>query len=296
MALWRFTRERFPLASHVPMVAVFALGNVAFAADAFRTVTLAPGRFAVVWLIGLLYFFRLRCFDEIKDYEVDRRDNPDRALARGVVTHLQLGRAIGAALVLELILAAALFGTTGLLIHGAAQAFSLLMYREFFIGGWLRTQLTIYAVTHTFSATLLGASLGMLHAAIGPRELNQRFFGALLFNWCLFNLFEFARKTWAPEEERPKVDSYSRRFGVPGAVLLAGTQVVGGVMLTLLHPRATAAGWAIGLQATIALLPLAAGATLLVWRTRRVAAVYRGVVSIYLVLFYAVLAAGHLRS
>lgn len=278
------------------MVAVFALGNTAFVADAFGTARLEPGRFVAVWIIGLLYFFRLRCFDEIKDYEVDRRDNPDRPLARGLVTHRQLGGAIGAALVLELSLAAWLFGTTGLLIHGAAQAYSLLMFREFFIGGWLRPRLTIYAVTHTFSAALLGASLGMVHAQIAPRELTGRFCGALFFNWCLFNLFEFARKTWAPDEERPKVDSYSRRFGVPGAVLLAGTQVVGGVLLTLLHPRSFAVRWAIDLQATIALLPLAAAACLVVWQTRRAASVYRAVVSIYLLLFYAVLAAGHLRS
>src|SRR5262245_2780781 len=160
------------------MVAVFALGNVALVEGVPGAHPVSLARLAAVWAIGMLFFFRLRCFDEIKDYDVDRRHNPDRPLARGLVTHRQLFRAIAVALVLEWALAAALFGVHGVGLLGIAQAYSLLMYREFFIGPWLRPRLTTYAVTHTFSAALLGATLGMLHAQVGVRALDLRLLAA----------------------------------------------------------------------------------------------------------------------
>src|SRR5262245_31147321 len=118
ISLWQFCRERFPLAAHAPMVAVFALGNVAVVEGAPRAHPLSLARFAAVWAIGMLFFFRLRCFDEIKDYDVDRRHNPDRPLARGLVTHRQLLGAIAAAFVVEWVLAAALFGVHGVGLLG----------------------------------------------------------------------------------------------------------------------------------------------------------------------------------
>lgn len=290
-ALRQFLRERFPLASHVPMVAVFALGNVA--------VALGPGgpaeplRFAAVWALGVSYFLRLRCFDEIKDLATDLEHNPDRPLARGLVTRRDLGAVLVTAFVFEQALAALLAGPRGMLVHAAAQAFSLLMYREFFIGAWLRPRLTTYAVTHTLSAALLGASLGALYAGLDPRALDPAFALMLLFNWALFNLFEFARKSWAPDEERPGVDSYTRRFGVVGAVALSWSQVAAGLLLLALHPRAVAP-WGWWAQAAAALLPLGGGLALVLRRTPAAAGLFRGLVSAYLVLFYAVLAAAHL--
>jgi 4-hydroxybenzoate polyprenyltransferase len=297
-ALWQFCRERFPLSSHVPMVGVFALGNVALVADGATSAAagpaiLSPLRFAAAWAIGLLFFFRLRCFDEIKDHEVDRRHNPDRPLARGLVTHRQLRTAIAVAFLLETSIAALLFGALGGAVLGVAQAYSLLMYREFFVGPWLRPRLTTYALTHTFSAALLGAGLGILYARVDPRALEPRTLVALACNWCLFNLFEFARKTWAPAEERQEVDSYSRRFGVGGAVVLAFGQIAGGLVLAGLHPRAFSVGWAAWATGACALLPLASGLHLVARPTPRAAAVYRSVVSITLVLFYLGLGAGH---
>src|SRR6185436_10154152 len=138
---------------------------------------------------------------------------------------------------------------------------------------------------HTFSAALLGAALGILCARVDPRALEPRIVAALLANWCLFNVFEFARKTWAPDEERQEVDSYSRRFGVGGAVALALSQVAGGLVLAFLHPRAFAAGWAAWATVAVALLPLAGGLALAAHRTTRAARLYRALASSFLVLF-----------
>jgi 4-hydroxybenzoate polyprenyltransferase len=290
--LLTFARERFPLSQYVPMVGVYAFGNAALVSDLAPDAPFAPLRFALVWPLALLYFFRLRCFDEIKDHAFDLQHNPERPLARGLVTRRDLGTWIAVAFAAEWALAFALAGARGLAIHGVAQAYSLLMFREFFIGRWLRPHLTTYAVTHTLSAALLGASVGLLYTE-GPVALDGRVALVLLFNWCLFNLFEFARKTWAPAEERPHVESYSLNFGVPGAVLLSLSQVAGGLALIELHPDARLGGWPQYAHAALAAAVVAASVALVIARSPRAASVFRAVVSAYLVLFYATLAAEH---
>jgi 4-hydroxybenzoate polyprenyltransferase len=288
----QFARERFPLSQYIPMVGVYAFGNAALVSDLAPDAAFSPVRFALAWPLALLYFFRLRAFDELKDHAFDLQHNPDRPLARGLVTRHDLGTWIAFAFVAEWALAFALAGPSGLLIHGIAQAYSLLMFREFFIGRWLRPHLTTYAVTHTLSAALLGASVGLLYTE-GPVALDGRALLVLLFNWCLFNLFEFARKTWAPAEERPHVESYSLNFGVPGAVLLSLSQVAGGLALIELHPDAHLGGWPVIVHGALAAAVIAASVALVIARSPRAASIFRAVVSAYLVLFYATLAADH---
>jgi len=295
-ALWAFTRERFPLSSHLPMVGVFALANVAAVIDLQRPASLAAGRFAAAATLALSYFFRLRCLDELKDEAFDRRQNPQRPLPRGLVSRRLLELSVLAALVLELVLALGLFGTAGALLVAVAQAFSLLMYREFFVGSWLRLHLTTYAVTHTLSAALLGAAVALLYARIDPRLLAPALWALPLFNWWVFNLFEFARKTWASEEEHPGVDSYSRRFGIGGAVLLAWSQIAGALLFAGLHPHAFERPWSLPVHAIGVLLPLAGGLALVWRRSAGAAAIYRRLVSVYLIVFYAALAAEHLAG
>jgi 4-hydroxybenzoate polyprenyltransferase len=55
--------------------------------------------------------------------------------------------------------------------------------------------------------------------------------GFFLMNWAFFNLFEFARKTFAASEERPTVPSYSNIFTPRGAWALSWSQVIAGVVL-----------------------------------------------------------------
>ena len=281
--LWQLTRERFAPAVHLPMVAVFTLGNVAVAGAGAG---FSAARFLVTTAIALLYFFRLRCFDEIKDLPHDRQHNPERPLARGLLTPRELVPVIAAALVAELALAAWLGGAAGLVALALAQGYSLLMFREFFAGAWLRPRLTTYAATHTLSAALLGAALGLLWLGEGASPWWRRELAVFLFNWCLFNLFEFGRKTWAPGEERQEVDSYSRRFGTTGAVVLAATQVAGALALLALHPRALEARWSWLVHAALLVAPAAAAVALVVRRSGAAGRLYRGAVSIYLVLFY----------
>jgi 4-hydroxybenzoate polyprenyltransferase len=258
----RFVRERFPPATHLPMVALFVLANAG---------TAGPGLIAAL-AVTLSFFFRLRLFDEIKDYAVDRAVNPDRPLARGLLGVGEVQRVCVALVAGELVVCA-LLSSRALAIHTVAIAYSLLMYREFFIGRWLRRHLTTYAVTHTIVTVPLGWSVAVQVG--GPAVWR-----VALVNWMLFNVFEFARKTHAPAEERPNVDSYSRLFTPAGAAALTLSQVALAVVLV------GSPAWQVAL-ATV--LILAAGVYVGL-RTVGAARLFRGTAAAYILAFYAVLA------
>ncbi len=289
---WVFLRERFPPAMHAPMILVFTLANGGVALR-LAGGTAGAGAFAAAWLVGLLFFFRLRCFDEIKDYAVDCRLNPTRPLARGLLTVAQAKTMCYALAACELAIAAVL-GRGALGTHAVTVLYSFLMYREFFIGRWLRPHLTTYAVTHTFVSMLMSWSVGAMVSGVALWRMPPALLWYGPANWMLFNVFEFARKTFSPDEETPGADSYSLRFGARGAVVLCMSQVVVAVVLLGLLPAGALAtrwglpGWIP--HALLALLPLA-GAVVYAVRPERVRArLYRGASMAYQLFFYVLIA------
>lgn len=277
---WIFVKERFPLGSHIPMVALFCIGNVILTEELTKADKFVN---PLLFLLTFLFFFRLRCFDEIKDYEVDLRVNPTRPLARGVLTVSQVKVMIAVVAVLEIALAGS-FGLAPLGMHLIAMAYSFLMYKEFFIGKWLSRHLTTYAVTHTFVSMLLGLSLAAQTLGTMNEQILMTVIWIAPINWTLFNLFEFARKTFAPDEERPHVESYSSLFGVLGAVALSLSQVA--IALLVLY-KMPLNGFMI--QAVAALIPLLAGAYLVLSKSTRSAKMFRGITGAYLLIFYIIL-------
>jgi 4-hydroxybenzoate polyprenyltransferase len=283
-------RERFPPAQYVPMAAVFVLGAGLFALAAHEATTRAWWRFGVALGLALSFFFRLRLFDEIKDYEVDLEVNPDRPLARGLIGIGEVKAVIAGLSVLELGVAAWL-GHPVLVTHAVALLYTYLMYNEFYIGPWLRPHLTTYAVTHTVSSALLGWSLAAVVTGRGLAELAAPVLVMGGVHWALFNVFEFARKTFAPVEERPSVESYSKLFGPLGAALLTVSQVAAALALMGWVAR----GWGLtgpgGLWAQLG-VALVAALPALTYAARPVPAtakVFRGAAGAYIVLFFVVL-------
>ncbi len=186
---------------------------------------LSPLALIFVFLATLCFFFRMRLFDEIKDYEIDLKINPHRPLARGLISVREVKRTIIGIMIFELVLMSNL-GAIPFFLYLFALFYSLLMYEEFFIGDWLRPHLTTYAVSHTIVVGFL--SFAIISCVLGFTALNfsPNIFLFCLSHWCIFNLFEFARKTFAPSEERPNVPSYSNIFGLKGAYALSASQVV----------------------------------------------------------------------
>ncbi|HOW97449.1 MAG TPA: UbiA family prenyltransferase [Kiritimatiellia bacterium] len=273
-----FIRERFPPAANVVMAVFFSLGNAAVASR-LAGIPFPVWRWNMAAVVTVLFFFRLRCFDEIKDYATDLVLTPTRPLARGLLTLRQVRIMFGVVTAAEFLLVAPL-GFPALAAHAAAVVYSYLMYREFFVGAWLRPRLTLYAVAHTAVSILLGWSIAaqVLGPAHGKFPVSGLLFG--IVNWMLFNVFEFGRKTFAPEEEKPGADSYSSLFGPSGAVALCMSQV--GIALLAL---ARGPGRVVP-QLALAAVLLAAGLVYAARATPATARAYRTVSGVYLILFY----------
>lgn len=223
MGKWlAFTKERFKPFEYLPLITLFVGVNYLFSRG-ISGLSLSPVAIAILGILSFCFFFRMRLFDELKDYEVDLEINPTRPLARGLLSVPEVKRGIFVLVLGELALSFQL-GTLPFLLYVAAMFYSLLMYEEFFIGEWLRPRLTTYAVSHTVVVSFL--SLALMSANLGYTVLSSPApFVFALSHWFVFNLFEFARKTFNPEEERANVPSYSKIFSLKGAYLLSVSQV-----------------------------------------------------------------------
>jgi len=283
--LGRFVRERFPLATHLPMALAFSFANMSIgrvAGSGRDELSFSLAAFS----LALLFFFRLRCFDELKDIDDDTAVNPDRPLARGLVSPREVRWVIVLTIVIEVSIVV-VFAVPALPAYALALAFSLLMYKEFFMRRIIRPHLTTYAVMHTFVAVLLGIAVAAVaeRAALGSFSSALWLFGVI--NWAIFNVFEFARKTFAREEERADVETYSSIFSPVGAVMLSASQVAVVVVATWMLPRSIVM-WA---QVGLALMIVVSMLYYLATRTARGARFYRTVAGVYIVAAYVAFAA-----
>ncbi|MGZ3770199.1 MAG: UbiA family prenyltransferase [Bdellovibrio sp.] len=277
---WTLIKERFSPSSYIPMIFVFTWANGLFLSKNMGT-TWSWARFAAVFILMVSFFFRMRLFDEIKDYEVDLKINPTRPLARGILSVSEVKKAILLLIMFELMVASIL-GASAFMVHAMAIGYSLLMYEEFFIGDLLRPHLTTYAVTHTFVSCLLGLSSAVAIADANVSSVSWITLSFFFMNWAFFNLFEFARKTFAPEEERPHVPSYSNIFGCYGALALSLSQAFAGVIL-FSYFKSNFLTW-------IALaFYCAASSIYLIKRSVKAAKFFRGVSGAYLLLHYVII-------
>lgn len=213
-----FFHERFEPLSHILMILMFVAAHF-FVAKASRFVILEPIQLIWVALGTTCFFFKLRCYDEIKDYEVDLAKNPNRPLPRGLIQHFDLKKAIENCIVLEIIFFASC-GLPGLVAILIAIGYSLLMYREFFIGELIRPHLTTYATSHTIVTLFLSLAIFSAMGRFYLWSMDHDFYYFAFMSWLLFNIFELGRKIYQPCEEREGVPTYSNIWGKGGAFLL----------------------------------------------------------------------------
>jgi 4-hydroxybenzoate polyprenyltransferase len=176
----------------------------------------------------LLFFFKLRLFDEIKDIESDAVHHPERPLPRGVLRMKDIQIAILLIIIVEILLFS-LYGAWALAGVVMAIGYSLVMFKEFFVREWLRSHITTYAITHTFVVFFISTSI--FTALFGTPLISQNVTSYSLAGWFLFNIFEFGRKTFARQEEKKGINSYSKTYGRFGAVLLVVAMAVASIVL-----------------------------------------------------------------
>lgn len=279
----QFLQERFPLTSHLPWILCFYCANVAVGLSGQA---LDARQFSCGLIVVLLFFLRLRLFDEIKDLDYDRKYNAERPLVRGLLSEREVKQIITFVLFIEIILTI-IVAPQALGFYLLAMLYSLLMFKEFFIGSIIRPYLTTYAIMHTVVAAFLGLLvMAFTNGAIFSGDYKTGIvFG--LINWALFNIFEFSRKTFALQEERQGVDSYSSLFGRFGAVALTLSQVVLLLAVLFVMSFKQFSDFVLLTQLILALILLLAGIFYLFVGTLKSAKVYRLVAGLYLLLVYS---------
>ena len=249
-----YFRERFP-----PLQYAAALGVFSFATLAYSTAAAGLPRFpaayptAVAFAVTFLAFLQLRIHDEFKDFEDDARYRPERPVPRGLVTLDSLERLGWIAAGVQLVLSATL-GAPLIALAIAILAYSWLMRVEFFARAWLRERAVAYLLSHMLIIPLVTLYVAACAAVVAIERLGWY----LAFSYFSFCVFEIGRKVWAPDEERPGVETYTALWGRPRAVAAwlgsvyasAGTAIVAAHALHVAVPVAVAAV-AIALPATV---------------------------------------------
>ncbi|CAN5255740.1 UbiA family prenyltransferase [soil metagenome] len=225
--IFAYFQERFPVIN----MALFAILFFTVQAVTVNFISRPPRE---VWWMALgvvaviSFFFRLRVFDEIKDFDLDAKNHPQRVLQSGRVKKKHL-------------IYISLFGTlveiAWSLISGfpvvicwiIAVGYSLLMRYEFFVGRFLNRYLLLYAITHMLVMPLI---ILWVYSGFQP-QLDLLFPFYILAGLSLFSgfSFEIARKIHVPQAERPGIDSYSKSVGYTASIILVLLILFSGVLI-----------------------------------------------------------------
>jgi len=215
--LWTYQAERFPLFKTALLVLFFTAATICVSATLADRTLPHWTVFAGVWFCVVILFFQMRVADEFKDYEVDSKYRPERAVPRGLVTRRLLAWL------------AVLFGGLALCVTGlislkliwpllAVWLWLGLMSFEFFVPKWLKSRPLIYLISHMAIMPLIDfyvSAAEWLDHGDKPGVGLYLFYGLSFLNGCVL---EFGRKIWAPENERDglfgQLWSQTRRDGM----------------------------------------------------------------------------------
>ncbi|MDQ2912522.1 MAG: UbiA family prenyltransferase [Chloroflexota bacterium] len=214
-----YAGERFPPLEYAPASAIFFLA--AYLA-ALALVRRGPDVLAIVvgLVTVLLVFFHLRLMDEVKDAQHDALHYPERPVPRGLMTLAEVRLLIAVCVAIELALNAAL-SWTALGAYLIVAAFTLLMYREFFLGARLRANFLVYTLVHMPSLPLLAIYAYVLAASPGHGiEVDPAFAPFLIATYAIGLALEVARKVHSPNDEPAGVYTYTKQLGTVGACAL----------------------------------------------------------------------------
>lgn len=214
-----YLAERFPPLTGLMFLILF---TTCYVLTAYLTARDRPvvfrGQLVAGFIAVYLFFFRLRVFDEHKDYEKDCINHPQRMLQSGLITLRQLRTiAIGGIGVEAAV--SWWFGPVVLYWWGVAFAYSLLMAKEFFVPRWLEPRLFLYALTHMAIMPLIVLWIAAMARPAGDLPASVSMLGLLSFFSGL--AFEICRKIRAPVDEVPNIRTYSQIFGTRRAAINA---------------------------------------------------------------------------
>lgn len=286
-----FIKERFDPLSHLIMIILFITAHYLLARS-LGLVQITYFSLLPLFIGVTLFYFKLRLYDEVKDYELDVIINKTRPLPRGLVSHEGMYRGMAFCILVELI-CFGILGKHAIVAITIPILYSLLMYKEFFIREKIRPHLTTYAMLHTIVTTFLSLAIFCFISNTGFELIvqNKDFLYFAIINWFLFNIFEFGRKTFASSEERENVDTYSSLFGRSGATILVVSQIIIATFLSykiesINHTKAFYALFA------ILLFFVVVGISYIITDKPKMAKIFRTGSEVYIILFYIIFTIG----
>jgi 4-hydroxybenzoate polyprenyltransferase len=244
--LWKYQAERFPVFKHGALIAAFGASAVCLSALLRGAV---PSFLSIVVAVLVLFgfFFQLRVADEHKDNEEDTRYRPERPVPRGLVTLAELRTAAIVVGVAQLVLSALLgWLLVGLLL--LVWAWMAVMTKEFFAPTALKKRPVLYLVSHMMVMPLIDLYATACDWAPAGGERPESF-GLTLAGFLLLSLvngtaIEIARKSWAPEQEREGVETYSKLWTPSRAGVVLMTVLLAGLAVSaFVHVRSGAGIW-----------------------------------------------------
>jgi 4-hydroxybenzoate polyprenyltransferase len=275
-----FVQERFPPGAYLPLIVAFVAAGYVPSAT-LSGAAFQPLRFVAAAVVVGLAFLHLRLVDELKDAEIDRLGRPARPLPRGLVTERELIVVAAAAIVAAIVVAAALgIGPTIALLP--ATICILFADVEFLAPRLIHRDLLVYALVHSTVVPLLMVFAWFAASAAEP---SAGLAGLFILAWGVGLGLEISRKTYAPEEERAFVETYSsalgrRRAGWLAAGSLAVAMIGGG-----LYAGLAGAGPVTALVAVIASALILAGGAFLGRANHRVVELVGSVVGLAILLW-----------
>lgn len=227
--IYRYQKERFPIFAYTLLVLLtLASSGIDHLSDAdFKT--LIPAFF-----LFMLFFLRLRLFDEIKDYELDKKFRPERIVARGEVTLNNIRHWLIVCIVFEILL------LTMLPYHFSAwyviaSVWSVFMFYEFFVPVWLTKRFLLYGFVHIIVMFPLALAMRASFTVNVWNDVKAVWIAIGIAG--ISYIFELGRKIWSTTEERPGVDTYSGHIGIKASTwLLTGFIIVVHSSFTLAYP------------------------------------------------------------
>jgi len=225
---WIYQKERFPLFAHGPLVIVFCLAVMLFSAlqqgDELPEVT----RIAGAVISTLILFFQLRVADEFKDFAIDSKYRPHRAVPRGLVTLQELAKLAFAGAAIQFLIATYIdIGLLPILI--GVWAYIGLMTKEFFVPDWLLRNPSVYLLSHMLVMPLIAFYVSTFDWLCACRDVPSGLGWLLLLSFCCGLVLELGRKIKVPASERTGVETYSSLWGSKTAVFLWSAAVAASV-------------------------------------------------------------------
>ena len=218
--LYTYSNERFPVVSHGIGIFIFFM-SAYLAAQALTNSWVGLGWDGAAGFVTLLLvFFHLRVMDEFKDAREDAQYRPELPVPRGLVTLDEL-RLLGIVAIVAQLGLNLWLGLPTFVAYALVLLFTTLMYREFFIGHWLRKDLLLYGISHMVIVPLLASYVYVLYAVRNDAGFHPGFGLYLVMSFIVVFLLEMARKIYSPHQEREGVDSYSKYFGTERVTYVA---------------------------------------------------------------------------